>query len=411
MQNNKDDEKVYLDFDEFMELVGADKAKHEDEEINITVPEVDTKKEESDVMKEDVPNAEETPILEETTIGIGSSENTKLYPVTEAPEEELGEDTDKFEDLSDFYKELGMDGNERIDFDKVELTDQAILKACTDSFHLDRSSSNKLLALIKEYRPLSKEEKNKFNVYRKLPDKMKAMINANNPSREGRNLIARTFLEEVIQNACVDVEFDKVKDLMGSIAKELDLSNTTKMYTQYQQGLFETNLLQHKENIKDKDPEKAELIDRIVSAFRNSYTFDNLIEAYKTNGGKYKAKNIELDKFETRILDQFNYKYINSKYDIPNIKQAYKMLDMKLNGDIHINDIKKFFILFYKYTLNFNPSVVEEHTFMYYTIMNIITLNFLDLYEKEDENEFLVKVKNGVMNVINTIKECDENSK
>ena len=87
------------------------------------------------------------------------------------------------------------------------------------------------------------------------------------------------------------------------------------------------------------------------------------------------------------------------------------MLDMKLNGDIHINDIKKFFILFYKYTLNFNPSVVEEHTFMYYTIMNIITLNFLDLYEKEDENEFLVKVKNGVMNVINTIKECDENSK
>ena len=384
---NNDNEKVVLQFDELLEALGE----------NVSLAPAETQEE---VQEEEVV---------ETQVQMMETESGNIITVDEEELKNMNnESTDKFSDLDDFYKELGMEGNETLDFDKIEITDKLIAKACKDLFNLDQASINKITKLIKEYRPLSEDQKDKFNVYRKLPDKLKMMIDSSSPGKDGRNLLAREFIDEIIQAACVDTEFNKVKDLMGSIAKEMDIKNTTKMYTEYQQGLFETNLMQHRDNIKEENPEKAALLDKIINAFRNAYTFENLIEAYKTNGGKYKPKKIELEKFENRILDNFNLKYINSEFDIPNIRQAYHMLDKKLPADINIDDIKRFFVLFYKYTKDFSPSNVEEHTFMYYTIMNIITLNFMDIYDEKDDNEFLDKVKNGVINVINTIKECDE---
>lgn len=384
---NNDNEKVVLQFDELLEALGE----------NVSLAPAETQEE---VQEEEVV---------ETQVQMMETESGNIITVDEEELKNMNnESTDKFFDLDDFYKELGIEGNETLDFDKIEITDKLIAKACKDLFNLDQASINKITKLIKEYRPLSEDQKDKFNVYRKLPDKLKMMIDSSSPGKDGRNLLAREFIDEIIQAACVDTEFNKVKDLMGSIAKEMDIKNTTKMYTEYQQGLFETNLMQHRDNIKEENPEKAALLDKIINAFRNAYTFENLIEAYKTNGGKYKPKKIELEKFENRILDNFNLKYINSEFDIPNIRQAYHMLDKKLPADINIDDIKRFFVLFYKYTKDFSPSNVEEHTFMYYTIMNIITLNFMDIYDEKDDNEFLDKVKNGVINVINTIKECDE---
>lgn len=374
-----ENEKVVLNFDEFSKALGGDVSTEEVEPVEVQMVE------------------------------------TEAGNIIAVDEEELKKEnersTNDYADLEEFYKEIGINGDETLDLDSIAITNDLIAKACKDLFRLDEASTNKIIKVVKEYRPLSEEEKEKYSAYMKLPDKLKQMINAANPDKIGRNMVARELLDEVIQAACIDSEFNKVKDMMGSLAKDMDIKNTTKMYTEYQLGLFETNLEQHRENIKDKDPEKAEVIGKIIKAFKNSYTFENLIEAYKTNGGKYRPKKIELEKFESRILDQFNQKYINSKFDIPNIFQAYYMLDKKLPKEYSIDDIKRFFVLFYKYTKTFSPNNVEEHTFMYYTVMNIITLNFADMYEKEEENTFLNKVLDGIVNAINTIKECDEKHK
>ena len=374
-----ENEKVVLNFDEFSKALGGDVSTEEVEPVEVQMVE------------------------------------TEAGNIIAVDEEELKKEnersTNDYADLEEFYKEIGINGDETLDLDSIAITNDLIAKACKDLFRLDEASTNKIIKVVKEYRPLSEEEKEKYSAYMKLPDKLKQMINAASPDKIGRNMVARELLDEVIQAACIDSEFNKVKDMMGSLAKDMDIKNTTKMYTEYQLGLFETNLEQHRENIKDKDPEKAEVIGKIIKAFKNSYTFENLIEAYKTNGGKYRPKKIELEKFESRILDQFNQKYINSKFDIPNIFQAYYMLDKKLPKEYSIDDIKRFFVLFYKYTKTFSPNNVEEHTFMYYTVMNIITLNFADMYEKEEENTFLNKVLDGIVNAINTIKECDEKHK
>lgn len=374
-----ENEKLVLNFDEFSKALGGDVSTEEVEPVEVQMVE------------------------------------TEAGNIIAVDEEELKKEnersTNDYADLEEFYKEIGINGDETLDLDSIAITNDLIAKACKDLFRLDEASTNKIIKVVKEYRPLSEEEKEKYSAYMKLPDKLKQMINTASPDKIGRNMVARELLDEVIQAACIDSEFNKVKDMMGSLAKDMDIKNTTKMYTEYQLGLFETNLEQHRENIKDKDPEKAEVIGKIIKAFKNSYTFENLIEAYKTNGGKYRPKKIELEKFESRILDQFNQKYINSKFDIPNIFQAYYMLDKKLPKEYSIDDIKRFFVLFYKYTKTFSPNNVEEHTFMYYTVMNIITLNFADMYEKEEENTFLNKVLDGIVNAINTIKECDEKHK
>lgn len=389
------DDKVVLQFDELLSALGGN--------VNVSPIGENTEKKKDNVetveeKKEELIEAEAT--LVQTEVGNIVASDDQVFSQDDS--------TDKYSDLEDFYHELGMEGNETLDYDSIQLSDDLIGKACSDLFKLNNTDTIKVINLVKSYRSLDKEKREKYNVYKELPNSMQVMIKSSTLDKVGRNMMARELIEEVISCACVDTEFNKVKDLMGSIAKDMDIKNTTKMYTEYQKGLFEDNLIAHRDKIKDTDPNKAELIDKIVTSFRNAYTFDNLIEAYKNNGGAYKAKPIELEKFQTRILNNFNSKYINSTYDIPNINQAYHILDKKLPSDIDINDIKRFFILFCKYTNNYSPSVIEEHTFMYYTIMNIITLNFIDLYEENDENDFLQKVKNGIINVINTIKECDE---
>ena len=237
---NNDNEKVVLQFDELLEALGE----------NVSLAPAETQEE---VQEEEVV---------ETQVQMMETESGNIITVDEEELKNMNdESTDKFSDLDDFYKELGMEGNETLDFDKIEISDKLIAKACKDLFNLDQASINKITKLIKEYRPLSEDQKDKFNVYRKLPDKLKMMIDSSSPGKGGRNLLAREFIDEIIQAACVDTEFNKVKDLMGSIAKEMDIKSTTKMYTEYQQGLFETNLMQHRDNIKEENPEKAALLD------------------------------------------------------------------------------------------------------------------------------------------------------
>ena len=332
--------------------------------------------------------------LEEDDINVSINEIGKPV-LTKSDEEE--------EDLS-IYSDLFEDGViPEVDFNKEEVTDELIVKACKEVLGCNVSDSNKLLNIIKEYRPLSEEEKENYPLYVKLPDSIKKQINAmNGNTKTYRNQIARTLIDNIIKESVIDKEFDNVKDLMGSIAKELDMSNTVEMYTKYQKGLMEDNLRAHADKVREEgDEEKAKKLNEISDAYHESYTFDKLKEEIINNGGKFKIKPIEIEKIESRVFDGFNAKYNKSDFMIPNIVEAMMIATDKLT-DYEVKDIMKFFIVFCKYCRDFTPENVAQHTFMYYSLMNIITLNFEDVNE---DNEFAKRIRKAVSEVIDLIKE------
>lgn len=356
----------------------------------------ENKSEQVKEMEEVISNVEVNPDapLEESDIYVGINSIGKPVEV-QVDEEDI--------DLED-YSNLFDDGKiPEVDFFSEEVKDELIVKAIKDLLNCTDADSNVLLSIIKEYKVLPERDRKTYQVYNKLPDSVKAQINRiNGNSKAYRNEIALNFLDSIIKEAVIDKEVDNVKDLMNSVAKELDMSNTVEMYTKYQKGLMEDNLRSHAEKLRTEgDTEKAEKLDLISSAYHDSYTFESIKNGIINNGGKYKIKPIEIEKYETRVFDDFNRKYINSEFNIPNILEALKIACNKMT-DYDEYVILKFFIIFCKYCKNFTPDNIEQHTFMYYTLMNIITLNFEDINE---DNEFTKEVKKSLSEVLDLIKE------
>lgn len=357
----------------------------------------ENKSEEVKKMEEAISNVEVNPDapLEEGDITVAPNEIGKLVEV-QADVEEASTDI-----YADLFEEAGI--HEEIDFEKQELKDELVIKAIKDILGLKDEDANKTLEVIKEYRSLSEEEREEYKAYMVLPYAIQKEINKmTGNTKTHRNDIAKSFIEQIIRDSIIDEEIDKVKDLMGSVAKELDISNTIEMYTKYQKGLLEDNLKNHAIKLREEgNNEKADQLDKIAEAYHQSYTFENIRNEIINNGGKLKFKHIELEKPESRVFSLFNNKYETSQFMIPNIQEALEIAVDKL-PEYDVKDITKFFVIFCKFCKNYTPENIEEHTFMYYTLMNIITLNFEDVNE---ENEFAKSIKKSLKDIIDLIIE------
>ena len=106
--------------------------------------------------------------------------------------------------------------------------------------------------------------------------------------------------------------------------------------------------------------------------FTQSYTYEDMYEAYKL--GKIKVKNIQVEKLN-RTCSEFNRKYYNNTFKINDVGMTIGVLDRKLDKKYNISAIKKFIVAFINYTKNFSPSNIPEHVFMYYFIQNILALD------------------------------------
>ena len=76
------------------------------------------------------------------------------------------------------------------------------------------------------------------------------------------------------------------------------------------------------------------------------------------------------------------------------------ILRKKLPDNISNENIHKFLISFCKYCENENlrPEVIEEHSFMYYTILNIVMMNIGNKTEKQDK--FEEEILNNIIKII-----------
>ena len=239
-----------------------------------------------------------------------------------------------------------------------------------------------------------------FDIYNALPDSMKREVDsitakaASKASEVGANpkqLISRILIDDIIKQfkaemtggtfdidtmlSGFDKNMEKIQDEMSTEVGKMMLS------------LDEERKLEIDEAIKRCEEqgkyEAKEKLLKMKNCIDDSFTLEKFSEACKN----IKIKRGDLKKPD-RVFNTFNFKYENHKNNINNIKDCIFFLSRHLPN--YTNTHKLMLCLaFCKYCLNFSPDDIEEHTFMYYFIRNIIVLDRINpkgaIYETMDE--------------------------
>ena len=141
-------------------------------------------------------------------------------------------------------------------------------------------------------------------------------------------------------------------------------------------------------------------LQKMKDVIDDAYNLDKFSEFCK----KVKIKKFDLEK-PKKIFLSFNSKYEKHANNINDIQYCPIVLDRHLED--HDSNLK-LCLAFCKYCMNFSPDNIEDHTFMYYFIRNIILIDRINpkgkLYETMDE-----KSKKFYDGFIENLKKCISN--
>ena len=325
---------------------------------------------ESDLKGEDkVVTVNVNPVTNEKTV-VGTPEETN---------NELA--SGMFEDILDGK----LDG---ADIEDIELRETVVRDGLKEKFNTDFKEEDviKIMNLMNDYR-----KDNTIDVFARLPKKIQNVITTGiakqgipfNTAINIRKTMARELLNDLILDISVDnyqVELNEQLDtLFGNMREEIrDMSiKNTKDQIEKLTGIIP--------ELREKDPEKADRLLLVIDGMKNSFSYDKLSTAIKEKKiGRIRKIDLEKPK---KIYDKFNRLYETSVYNIYDMNMLPSIMRKLLPEDISDEKIHRFLISFCKYceNNNYHPDVLEEHSFMYYTVLNIVLLSLGTKSVEEDE--------------------------
>ena len=359
----------------------------------------------------DAPLKDKSPDNKELEKGSGLiDDNGKLIP-TQSIDDQIWGDDDRLIDLSklsemgDYGKLLNLSDSEVKE--QIEIDPESI-KEC-EFFNTDGYTDEDIQTVINAIdRYRSGEE---FSYYSALPDKAKKFVDSTiggsvlSDIRKPRKELTESLFELLIKYNYVYVISRQVEDDTDTELNKIYEETSGKLndYNAAQRNFFEKECAEKAKSFRelggDDNIAKADKLEKYSEAFKQSYTYENMLSKYKT--GKIKIKKIDIDKFSTRCKE-FDFKYNSNEFVINTVADTVPAL-VKVMDDVSEDQIKKFVVAFIKYAQNMKPENMEEHIFMYYFIMNIIWTKYVDENNSED-SEFKDIILN---NIRNFIKEAD----
>lgn len=214
-----------------------------------------------------------------------------------------------------------------------------------------------------------------------------------------RNMMANELVENIytsvvqkeLEEACIDLD-TSIKQLAAEEAG-VEHSKQNKQY-------HNTFILKFPELARTKykdEPEKAKLLMGVSEAYKQSQSLEMMYEAYKKG---MKIRKIDVEKID-KTIRRFGIKYENHKLTIRDLAQVPETLRRHVSPAYTDKVVNTFVAVFCKYTDKMNPDNIDEHTFMYYFINNILSLDVPAItQEDKDFNDNLIKSINHFMNEI-----------
>lgn len=284
-----------------------------------------------------------------------------------------------------------------IDGTDEELLDSVTIKEETYSKlnELGMSEEDAIILTKLITRRLNKE---KFSIYKELPNSIKNMVRSMCGSNNINQLQAcsEMVLDQFISELKIEQEFI---DFQKTLKKEMDIPNLVDMYGEYLKESMEVKLIEKANQIQETDPEKAKILLEISAAYSDSYTFARQLKAFANNDKECRRLDKEVKKYN-RYCTEFNYKYKDTKFKINDIKLMEPTLRRVFEDSVYNSYIKEFIILFCRICRNLDANNVVEHSFMYYTIKNILSLDYLDIH-----SDMYSTIKNNIEIVLKIIED------
>ena len=242
----------------------------------------------------------------------------------------------------------------------------------------------------------------KFNIYAELPKTGKQMVENLAMSKDIRvlNNVAKGMLGFFLNEFDIEKEFI---DLQESIDEELQFKGIADIYVNEQLlQSMEVDLLKKADEYEEKgDTKKAESLRELSKTFTDTYKMTKEHEELDKNPRIVKKIDKELSKFNKHCME-FNFKYQDSKFVINDIKLLVPCLT-RLLPEYNEIDIHKFILLITNICRDMTPKDPIQHSFMYYTVRNILILEHV-----KDTNEFRKRVIENIKGVINKIKKIED---
>lgn len=300
---------------------------------------------------------------------------------------------DKEEDEEDFlpsFEEMLADDSIKpmnIDMDTVIIKADTIKPILAATFPNTKFSDKD----IEKVRVAAEKQKRKedFSYYESMPDSVKGAINGmigaqmqskmGSFNKEGRNYIVQAMLDNIIQDEVVDKATYDMNKMIQKGMKDISEETKRDKYWEGSRAFFMSEIDNKIKKFEDEGKhEIAERFRQVKEAYRQSYTYENMLAAYKE--GKIKVKKIQVEKFN-RTCEEFNFKYQKTQNIINDIKTLLPKLDRVAAKHFDLDIIKEFIVIFINYVKNMDVNNYKDHTFMYYFIYNI---NTVDYYDTED---------------------------
>lgn len=280
-----------------------------------------------------------------------------------------------------------------------------------DVYDLSDEEIMNMITLLKRL-----QNKEKFSVYNCMPEKMQNLVRAGMASNgipatmENRNIVAKALIEDVLTDIKNEDSFIEFNEAMKEIAK---IPSILDFHAENYQEIMETKLPQIAEEYKETKPEVSASLIGISNAWKDTYNFirqNTLLD----NSERACNRVVKNTRNYSKYIETFNWKAKDSKYIINDISLVTRALN-KFFGDKYTEEIyKAFTILLCEVcdSLDFNKP--NEVAFIYYSIKNVISLEFVNKEKLLSFNELLASnitaLLDRIVSLDNTNKERISNS-
>ena len=286
-------------------------------------------------------------------------------------------------------EEDNFDHLENIDKDLDKIIEDNINSSLSDKFELNDEDALKFASVISRIR-----NKEKFNVYNELPDKLKKYIDdtvsdqINNVSANKRaaylTMVSKLLIEELIS----DSEFDTLSIDLEKAMKEL-LPTPIEMYSEVNREYIEDKFLEVAEKIKEEDPVKAQNLLNMRQGFINAYKFENMYNLLNTTNIINKIR--KADKLWGRIESSYYRIASVCKFKLyPLLETKYDLMKIGLSEE---SAVRVCALFVYEY------NDIARNSFANYFEMNVRNLTLIDNFV----SDFSKSIKDNLFNLSSLI--------
>jgi len=268
-------------------------------------------------------------------------------------------------------------------------------------FNISDKTALEFVSLLNTYKNTNKVS------YKDLPEEAKKYIddflkkNGVAGFSKEANHVRNMYAELLVDGMKTNIEINKIDGEFQNKLENMftDLNNElSPLFMDYNNSKEETL---RKMQEKVEDPEKKKLIEDILDTIHRTFTLEDLIAVAPNT--KIKAYNLEKPE---KVFRDIHVKYEGSNYNIYDLRLCCNVLDKHLKQNEYLKPDDKYSVIkallvFTKYVKNYSVDNPVEHSFIYYTLYNMI---LLEVYHGEEYEKYSKEYLPNVMKLINSCR-------